>query len=808
MYRHGLLLFLAIFLVAIPYAKSQGNLNPANINVSELSEAQVQSIYDQMNSRGLTQQQAESLAKSRGFSQGQIQELRQRFQELDGGQSVKPTMQRKQYVPADLEGDTTYFGNFSTKKDIDVSTKEERLFGFDFFNTKNLTFEPSDNLPMPDSYAIGIGDKVIIDIWGKSEQSYYLMVERNGSITVPGAGPVAVAGLTLSEARKKIHDKLGLIYSDLISEKPSTFANIYLGYIKPIKVNVVGEVFAPGSYTLPGVASAFNALYLSGGPNINGSFRNIKVIRDGEVVATLDVYQYLVDGKNDVNMTLRDGDLIMVPAYEKRIKIGGELKRTGIFEAKEGDLVSDILKYAGGFTDKAYTHRIELYRNDSRQIVYKDIEAASFDQVELVNGDSIFAGQIIGRIENRVSIDGAVMRPGNYELSEDMTLARLLENAEGLRKDAFLERGQVLRLDDNLQLETVPFDVKKLVEGEFDMALEREDLVHIYSMDSLRQRRYFTIRGEVQKPGRFGYRDGTTLADLIAYAGGLRETAASSYIEVARRLSHEEASDYQRRTGHLYQFTISRNLNMDDTDSNFELQPFDQVFVRKAPGFSRGGSVQVDGEVLYSGEYHLNNREERLSTIIERAGGLTPDAFPSGAMLTRETELDKKEIKLREQLQERDQQVKFDDTDFNVLAIDLEAALENPGSRDDVFLHAGDELFIPRELQTVRVGGEVLNPINTSHIEGKGLKFYVNQTGGFTDMSKKSRAYVIYPNGKAAATKNYVLFKNYPKILPGSEIIIPRKPEKNPMPPTAWITIGSGVASMALTIATIVNVLN
>jgi len=401
-----------------------------------------------------------------------------------------------------------------------------------------------------------------------------------------------------------------------------------------------------------------------------------------------------------------------------------------------------------------------------------------------------------------------VMRPGNYELKSGMTLSQLLQRAEGLREDAYLERGQILRLNENLQLEAVPFDVKNVTDGQSDLDLEREDKVHIYSIDSLRQRRHLSIRGEVRSPGLYDFREGTTLADLITYADGLRETAANSYIEVARRLSHEEASNYQKQTGHLYQFTISRDLSLDDSDNNFELKPYDQVYVRKAPGHSETGSVLVEGELLYAGEYSLSNREERLSTIIERAGGLTPDAFLPGAMLTRRIRLDSKERRMREQLEERDETVTFEESEFDVLSIDLANALENPGSQDDVFLRNGDELYVPRELQTVRIGGEVLNPINTSHVEGANLRFYVDQAGGFTDMAKRGRAYVIYPNGRAAATKRILFLKNYPEILPGSEIVIPQKPERDPMPPSAWISIGSGVASMALTLVTIVNVLN
>ncbi|WP_025007229.1 SLBB domain-containing protein [Marinilabilia salmonicolor] len=779
---------------------AQENINPREIKISELSDNQIRRIHDEMMNRGLSEQQAISLAMARGFTRQQINELERRFEQL-GDVSQSQSGNEKDEEAASL------FGEVSEKEEVTKTEERKKLFGFDFFNSENLTFEPSVNLPASKSYIIGPGDEFSIDIWGTSQQSYQLTVDNGGNLNIPNVGPVAVGSLTLEEAEKKVFNKLTLIYRDLAEENPKTFAHIYLAQIRPIKVHVIGEAFAPGSYTLPGSATAFNALYLAGGPNMNGSFREIKIIRDGRQVKTLDVYEYLINGKTHDNISLRDDDVIMVPSYRYRVRMSGEFKRTGIFEGKQGETVADMLDYAGGFTDKAYQERLEVFRTNSRQNYFEGVGRDNFDDVLIQNGDSIIAGEILKRVENRVIMEGAVMRPGNYELTEDLSLTSLLERAEGLREDAFMERGQILRLDDNLELENIPFSVKKLITGDFDIDLKREDIVTIYSRDSLRQERDLTIKGEVQYPGTFDYRDGTTLSDLVAMAGGFTESASSSYIEVARRLSHDEKSEYSKRTGHLFQFTISRNLEMDEQDGRFELQPYDQVFVRRAPGFVNSGTVRINGEVLYAGEYNLSNREERLSSVIERTGGLTPDAYAQGAMLTRKVETDAKTKRLREQLMERDSTLQFDDMGFEVLAIDLRTALENPGTRDDVFLQAGDELFIPRELQTIKISGEVLNPVSAPFVEGKSLRHYVDQGGGFSDMAKKSKAYVIYSNGKAAATSNFLFFKNYPKVLAGSEIVIPSKPHRDPLPATAWISIGSSVASLALTVVTISNTL-
>jgi protein involved in polysaccharide export with SLBB domain len=793
------LLFAGFIVLSYGRVFSQENVNPREVKVSELSDNQVQTIYNEIMNRGLSEQQATSLALARGFTLQQVNELKRRFEQLDnnavsGGGAESPTI--------DATIDT-----LSEKKYAEVvaTGEEKQLFGFSFFNSEKLTFEPGVNLPASKSYIIGPGDEISIDIWGASQQSYQLLVDKSGNINVPNAGPVPVGGLSLEDARHRIFDKLTFIYRDLTGDQPGTFAKIFLAQIRPIKVHVIGEALTPGSYTLPGSATAFNALYLAGGPNMKGSFRDIKVIRGGKIIKHLDVYKYLIDGKSDENIPLRDDDVILIPSYLKRIRMSGEFKRNGIFEAVEGETISDMLRYAGGFTEDAYKYRLEIFGNDSRQILFKEVFEGEFDSTLVQNGDRIEAGQILNYVGNRVSIEGAVVRPGNYELTKGLTLFQLLRKADGVRADAFLERGQILRLDEKLQLNNIPFSVKDVIDGFFDTELQREDIVSIYSIDSLRQQRRLTIKGEVQKPGTFEYREGTTLADLIILAGGFLESASSSYIEVARRLDQEEVTRYQNRTGHLFQFTISRDLELDDRDGDFELQPYDQVFVRKAPGFSPLGTVYVNGEVLYAGEYNLSSRKERLSSIIERAGGLTPDGYPQGAMLTRKVQVSAKIKRLRQQLMEQDSTIRFSDMGFEVLAINLKDAIENPGSKDDIFLSEGDELRVPRELQTINVGGAVLNPISTPYVEGETLRHYVNQSGGFSDLAKKSKAYVVYPNGKAAATKKVLFFNNYPRVLPGSEIVVPEKPRKEPMPASAWISIGSAMASMALTIVTITN---
>lgn len=794
MLKQGFILVLLLSVLIIP-VHSQ-NVNSKNVNVETLSDSQVRKLLTEIQRRGLSEQEAIVLATAYGFSPTQIEQLRRRMQNLESSEMTKDKM-----ILSDYKTDTL----LSAKSFLKITKEEKMVFGFHLFNSENLTFEPGANIPVSPTYIVGPGDEMVIDIYGASQQQYVIQVDKNGNITIPNVGPVAVGGLEMAVAEKRVFNKLTLIYRDLGASPPRTFANIQMGSIKAIKVSVIGEVFAPGTYTLPGTASAFNALYLSGGPNFNGSFRAIKVIRNGREVSELDVYDYLINGNSNVNAPLRDGDVILVPTYQKRVRVGGSFIRTGIFEGKENETIADLVKYAGGFNEKAYRNRIELHRNNGRELVLMDLFQDSFSQVSVQSGDSLFAGLILTRFANRVSINGAVFRPGDYELTEGLTLKQLIDKADGIREDAFLERGMILRLNEDLSLSNVSFNIKDVIADRFNIALKREDAIMISPIDSMREMRTVDIHGEVLRAGRFDFREKMTLADIISLSGGFRESASESYIEVTRRLSYEEASNYGAKNATLFQFSVPRSLALNSRDANFELKPFDQVYVRKSPGFAEGGLVTISGEVMYAGQYGISHKNERLSEIIRRSGGLTPDAYVSGAMLTRRVELTAKARRLREALKESAAGVEYSNLGFEVVGVDLSKAILSPGSRDDIIMRNGDELVVPKKLFTVSVEGEVLNPITMPFIEGRKLNYYINQGGGFGMRAKKNKAYVVYPNGTAAATRNVLFFSSYPAIKPGSQIIVPQKAEREKLPATAWVAIGSGISSLALTIVTIVN---
>jgi protein involved in polysaccharide export with SLBB domain len=795
------LLFTGLLLFATVQLTFAQTIDPSKVDVNALSDNQVIALISEMEKRGLSENEAIALAQARGMSQSQINDLKRRISEVKSGTRSGT---KKEHQGA-KEGEAAE--QISSKAPIDsVTTRvNRRIFGFEFFNSEKLTFEPNVNIPVSPSYVLGAGDEVLVDIWGASQKSYQLKIDRNGMVIIPEIGPLSIGGLTLANAQQRILQKLPLIYSDLTSASPRTFASVYMGELKAIKVNVIGEVFVPGTYTLPGTSTVFNALYLSGGPNESGSFRDIQVIRDGKVIGRLDVYDFLLNGNGSVNISLRDNDVVLVPTYIHRVKMGGNFKRSGWFEAKSNETVGDAIRYAGGFKEDAYSGRVELYRNTSKQRQFLNVTEFDFDKISLQSGDSIFVGEIIQRFENRVSVEGAVFRPGNFEMKEGLTLSQLIEQADGVREDAFTQRGLVVRLNKDLSLQNIAFSVVDLLNGNFDIPLQREDRVVISSINEMREFQVVSIVGEVQRPGEFDYRERMTLSDLIFMAGGLKESASESSIEISRRLNYDEADNFTNKTANLYQFKVLRSLELVDESARFVLQPYDQVYIRRSPSYSENGTVRVSGEVKYAGDYSLKSKNERLTEIIFRSGGLSPDAYLEGAMLTRRVNITPKMKRLREELKKRDSTLVFNDVEFDVIGVNLVKAMGNPGSRNDIFMRSGDELFIPRENQTVKVSGEVLNPISLTYQKDKGLKRYVNQGGGFGNKAKKNRVYVIHPNGEASTTRNFLFIRSYPDVTPGSEIIVPQKPEREPMSAGTWISISSSLASLTLAVVSIVN---
>jgi protein involved in polysaccharide export with SLBB domain len=792
---------LAGFLLHIQVS-GQNVVNPASVNVNELSDSQIDRIIQEMQTRGLTEDQAVALARSQGASQTQIDQMLVRIQQRQMSQgSTFTTGTSTTLKPSEFKSPL-----ISGKKPIKATEKNKKIFGFNIFNSENLTFEPSANIPTPKDYTLGIGDQVVITVWGASQSHLQLIIDQNGSVTIPDIGPVYLSGVTFEKAQALIKNRLMEIYSGMAGQYPNTWAEVSLGGLRSIKVNVLGEINAPGTYTLPSTASAFNALYLSGGPNENGSFREIRLIRDGETVHTIDVYDFLINANPAANVQLRDQDIIFVPTSKTMVQISGPIKRGGFFEIKPAERIKDLVRFAGGFSEMAYTGKLTIIRNNHREREVRDVTEPEFGSFALQNGDSIRVDSILNRFSNRVVIKGAVSHPGNFELTQGMKLSELIRKADGLREDAFMNRGLISRLKEDHTPENINFDLNEVMGGKNDIVLIKDDQVIIRSIFEMREERTVNIMGEVLKPQSFEFRENMTLGDLVFRAGGFLEDADLSFVELTRRLSYEEVAKVTDKVNEIHQFALTRDLKLSPTDAAFKLKPFDEVYVRRAPGFRDRGTVMVTGEVTYAGTYSIASKNERISDIIRRAGGFVPGAYIKGATLTRKREFSPAEMEKRKQLMKDSilTDSLFNNQTYSV-GIEMDKIIAKPGSSIDLLLKSDDAISVPRQLQTVKVSGSVLNPLALTYEEHLSLRKYIDRAGGFASGAKKKKAYVIYPNGTSASTKG-VIFRWVPKVSPGSEIIVPPKPEKKGGDDTMkWISIAGLASSIAVSIATLVN---
>lgn len=746
-----------------------------SVDVKSLPQSDIQKAQKAMQDAGLSTQDAANLARQKGATEQQIQDFQNRLNSSNQGEVIAdPVQEASEKV--------------ESQKDVEKSVRQSefsaggRIFGSYLFSNKNLTFNPSVNIQTPKNYEIGIGDQILINIWGNSQNNYQLTVNTNGQIIIPDVGPVYIAGSTFQEAEKKIIQRLTSIYADMGGVNPQTFAQVNMGQLRSIQVNLVGEVAVPGTYTVPVTATVFNALYLSGGPNDIGSFRNIKIIRDGKIVKTIDIYKFLVQADPSDNIMLKNEDIIFVPASEKRVEVKGEFKRNGLFELKEDEKLSDLIRFAGGFTENSYLAKTQIYRKTQQGLQISDVSFAQMTTTTLENGDEIRNEKIQSTFENRVTISGAVYRPGEYEWKQGMTLRELIVKADSITPDAFRNRGIITRYKPDLTTVSISFSVSEILNRQSDIALQQEDMILIKSHFELKEQPFFTVNGEVLKPGRFNWSDNTTLGDAIFLAGGLTEGADSTFVEVARKLTYEEASSLSDTISHIIVVNLSRNLLLGENDDKFQLQPYDQISVRRAPNYRQEETVFITGEVVYAGAYALRNKRQRISDLINMAGGLTPQAFILGATLNRNSE----------------------ELGTERIAIDLKTILANPGSEADLLLNNGDRINIPEFMQTVKINGSVQNPFSIVFEPGKNAKYYINKSGGFASDAHKKKTYVQYANGATAVTKSFI-FRSYPDVQPGSQVIVPKKPEKPAGDSGRWLGFASVLASIAVSVATVVS---
>ena len=698
------------------------------------------------------------------------------------------------------------------------------VFGREIFSNKNLSFEPNLNVPTPKGYVLSAGDELLINVWGDSELNLKLKVSPEGTILIPNLGPVSVSGLTIETAENRIRQELGRIMSTLSGDTDgaNTFVSVSLSQIRSIKVNIVGEVVAPGTYTLPSFATLFNALYAAGGVNEIGSLRGIKVYRNSKEVAKLDVYDYLLNGKYNTNIRLEENDMVIVSPYDQLAVVQGKVKRNRIFELKKGETLSQLLNMAGGFTGDAYKKDVRIKRKAGSRYQIATVTEDKYPTFAMIDGDSLLVDSVIPFYENRLTVTGAVWRPGEYELNGTVhTVRQLVDQAAGLKGDEFAGRAQITRLNPDFTTTVIAVDIRGILNGTApDMELKPEDQLSIPSLFDLREPYTIKVSGAINYVDTvLPYRNNLTVEDAIMMAGGLKESAATVNVEVARRIKDTKTYENTNRTAEVFNFALNDNLGLISTDGKksdtvFTLEPFDEVYVRFSPGYQEQQVVKVNGEITFAGDYVLAEKNSRLSDIIAKAGGITPDAYVKGASLKRQlTEDEMRRLETLLQLsankQSRDSvALSLENIKDYSVGIDLEKALANPGSAHDVVLRDGDELYIPQFQSTVKISGAVTYPNSVTYTNGMSVKSCLSQAGGYNDIARKYPI-VIYMNGKVATTrKRFIFFKHYPKVEPGSEIVVPAKTQQDRKTSLAEIlSITSSTTSMAAMITSIINTL-
>ena len=670
----------------------------------------------------------------------------------------------------------------------------KKVFGRDIFNNRALTFEPQMNIATPQNYVLGPGDQVVVDIYGASQKTLSLTISPEGTITVPDYGPISVSGLSVAGAQAKLRKTLGSQYA-------SSNLQLTVGQTRSIMVNVMGEVKAPGTYTLSAFATVFHALYRAGGINDLGTLRNVKVFRGGKLVTIVDIYEYILNGRLAGNIMLHDNDVIQVGPYDCLVGITGNVKRPMFYEMRKNESVSTLLKYAGGFTGDANKKSVRLVRQSGERYAVYNVDEFDMPNFKLADGDAITVDGMIDRYENMVEVKGAVFRPGMFQLGSHVTTVKsLVEAAEGVTEDAFTGRVVLHRLLPDRSLETIPVDLQGILNGTVaDIPLQNEDVLFIPTQADLIKDRTFTITGEVLSPGVYQYAANTTIEDLIVMAGGLTDQASMAKVDVSRRIRNPRATAKSSDIAQTFTFSLKDGLVIDG-DRGFKLEPYDVVHVRRSPAYSTARNITVTGEVNYEGNFTLENKKMRLSDAIKMAGGASDDAYLRGARLVR---LMNEEERVREEatleaikniLTERGDSIassKLKIGDTYVVGIELDKAIKNPGGAYDILLREGDKIFVPEFNASVKVAGDVFYPNTVSYIEGKGYKYYVNQAGGFGNRAKKSKTFIVYQNGTIGVVSKGA------KPEPGCEIVVPSKKRRAPFNLATALSAGTSLASLA-----------
>ena len=774
-----------------------------------MTDAQVIQYVQEGLSQGKSQQQLMMELSAKGVTTEQALRLKQMYEngeistESTQTKTVTDTSRMRESTEANKAEEAPKQESAPAEAPAKVNPLSEMVYGRNIFTNDKLSFEPDLNMATPQNYRLGPGDEIIIDIWGASEDIIRKEISPDGSINVPGLGVISLNGMNIADAKEYLKSELSKIYADEGNQ-----IQVTLGKTRSIKINVMGEVMVPGTYTLSAFASVFHALYSAGGVTDLGSLRNIKVARNGKTVAEVDVYEYIMQGKTSDDINLQEGDVVIVPTYDAIVKVEGKVKRPMKYEMKDNETVSTLLKYAGFFAPNAYKNSVRVVRQEGREYSIATVERDNFGAFKLMDGDVVSADSIINRFSNKLEIKGAVYRPGIYEYCESInTVKKLLQQADGLLGDAFTNRAVLYRQRENLTSEVLPVDVKGILEGTAeDVELRKNDILFVPSIYDIKNIGNVYISGEVVKPGTYPYADNMTLEDIVITAGGLKDAASLVRVDISRRMKDNKGTHAIDTVGQNFSFGLKDGFIVDG-EPGFVLEPFDQVFVRRSPGYSEQKNVTVNGEVLYSGEYSLNYKNERLSSLISRAGGLTAFGYARGAKLTRvandheikrmQNVIDMMRRELGESLA-NSLMLELDSV-FTV-GIDLEEAMKNPGGSADIVLREGDVISVPEMTSTVKINGAVMMPNTVTYQKGKKVSYYLDQAGGYSQNAKKTKKFIIYMNGEVTKVKS-----RSKKVEPGCEIVVPNKVKQNRIGEV--IGYATSFASLATMIASLANLL-
>ena len=776
----------------------------STINVDYLSDSEIAKIKSQLQTNNTTIDQVEPLALAKGMSVTEFAKLKARLEEK--GMVVKKEDTKKEVY-------------YNSKDSIDSVRKQEKvvnkkikdsinalIFGSELFDNPTLNFEPNLKLATPVNYILGPGDELQVSVYGVQEYSASIPVTVEGKVNIKNVGQISVSGMTIEAATQKIKGAIARVYSTVQSGQSQV--GVSLTTIRTIKVTIIGSK-QPGNYSISSLATVYNALFLGGGPGKNGSYRNIELLRNNKVYKIIDIYKFLVNGNQSENVGLKDNDVIRIPAYTHRVTVEGQVIRPGIFEIKAGETFKDLLTFASGFNEFAYTASVNVLQKTGKQFKVKDINASEYNIYKPLPGDLYRVSKILNRFENRIKIEGAVFRPNTYSFYEGMRISDLITQADGLKEDAYTSRATIVRLKADLTTEMTNVNLSKALAGDPDanILLKKEDIVTVYSVLNFKEEYKITIDGEIKKPEIYDYHENMTLNDLIVLAGGLTGSA-SKRVEIARMIKLEEIDDSNPLKVQLFNLEITSENN--EQIKNFELKPFDVVNIRKMAFYEKPEMITISGAVNYTGKYVLANKKEKIYDIIKRAGGLTSVANLDGVKIKRPInakqieDLENVNLNLgkNDSIQKKLNKKLKEDLKYAVIPVDWRKILKNPNDDTNVTLFPGDQIEVSVYNENVKVTGSVLLTSEIPYEKGNGFNYYLGSVGGTDAKGWKKKAYIIYPNGKAAVSTTFFFIRSYPKVLPGSQIVVPEKPESKKMSTAELVSIGSVITSLALLIVT------